>query len=80
MLTLPAGYEPGQRYPLVVEIHGGPHWRWDDRAMLDWHDWAQMLASHGIAVLLPNPRGSTAYGAKRQAFCKTTSAAAKRKT
>ena len=30
--------------------------------MLDWHDWAQMLASHGYAVLMPNPRGSTAYG------------------
>jgi len=31
--------------------------------MLDWHDWAQMLASNGIAVLLPNPRGSTGRGA-----------------
>jgi dipeptidyl aminopeptidase/acylaminoacyl peptidase len=68
MLTLPAGYEPSKRYPLVVQIHGGPHWRWDDRVMLDWHDWAQLLASYGIAVLLPNPRGSTAYGAKHQAL------------
>jgi dipeptidyl aminopeptidase/acylaminoacyl peptidase len=62
ILTYPAGYEPGQRYPLVVEIHGGPSWQWEDRAMLDWHDWAQMLASRGYAVLLPNPRGSTSYG------------------
>ncbi len=30
--------------------------------MLNWHDWAQMLASRGYAVLMPNPRGSTAYG------------------
>lgn len=62
LLTYPAGYEPGQRYPLVVEIHGGPSWRWEDRIMLDWHDWAQLLASRGYAVLMPNPRGSTGYG------------------
>lgn len=62
LLTYPAGYKPGHRYPLIVEIHGGPSWQWEDRVMLDWHDWAQMLASHGYAVLLPNPRGSTGYG------------------
>lgn len=66
LLTYPAGYEPGQRYPLIVEIHGGPSWQWEDRVMLDWHDWAQMLASHGYAVLMPNPRGSTAYGREFQ--------------
>ena len=62
ILTYPAGYRPGERYPLVVEIHGGPSWQWEDRVMLDWHDWAQMLASRGYAVLMPNPRGSTGYG------------------
>ena len=66
LLTLPAEYEPGQRYPLVVEIHGGPAWQWEDRVFLDWHDWAQMLASHGYAVLAPNPRGSTGYGSAFQ--------------
>jgi dipeptidyl aminopeptidase/acylaminoacyl peptidase len=62
LLTYPAGYEPGRRYPLLVEVHGGPSWQWEDRVMLDWHDWAQMLASRGYAVLMPNPRGSTGYG------------------
>ena len=62
LLTYPVGYRAGQRYPLVVEIHGGPSWQWEDRVMLDWHDWAQMLASRGYAVLMPNPRGSTGYG------------------
>ncbi|MGE3799301.1 MAG: prolyl oligopeptidase family serine peptidase [Thermomicrobiales bacterium] len=62
LLTYPIGYVPGQRYPLVVEIHGGPSWQWEDRVMLDWHDWAQLLASRGFAVLMPNPRGSTGYG------------------
>jgi dipeptidyl aminopeptidase/acylaminoacyl peptidase len=66
LLTYPRGYEEGRRYPLVVEVHGGPSWQWEDRVMLDWHDWAQMLASHGYAVLMPNPRGSTAYGADFQ--------------
>jgi dipeptidyl aminopeptidase/acylaminoacyl peptidase len=62
LLTFPAGYQEGTRYPLVVEIHGGPSWQWEDRLMLDWHDWAQMLAGRGYAVLMPNPRGSTGYG------------------
>jgi dipeptidyl aminopeptidase/acylaminoacyl peptidase len=68
LLTYPAGYESGRRYPLVVEIHGGPSWQWEDRVMLNWHDWAQLLASHGYAVLAPNPRGSTGYGSAFQAL------------
>ncbi len=48
--------------PLFLLIHGGPAWQWEDAANLNWHDWAQMLASRGWAVLLPNPRGSTGYG------------------
>ncbi|MFL5762080.1 MAG: S9 family peptidase [Thermomicrobiales bacterium] len=66
LLTLPPGYQQGQRYPLVVEVHGGPTWQWDDHAYLDWHDWAQFLASHGYAVLQPNPRGSTGRGSEFQ--------------
>ena len=66
LLTLPTGYKKGQRYPLVVEIHGGPTWQWDDHAFLDWHDWAQYLASRGYAVLQPNPRGSTGRGSEFQ--------------
>jgi dipeptidyl aminopeptidase/acylaminoacyl peptidase len=62
LLTYPVGFQPGERYPLVVGVHGGPSWQWEDRVMLDWHDWAQMLASRGYAVLMPNPRGSTGYG------------------
>ena len=65
-MTYPAGYQPGTRYPLVVEVHGGPSSWWEDRVMLDWHDWAQMLASRGYAVLMPNPRGSTGYGRELQ--------------
>lgn len=66
LLTLPHGYEAGKRYPLVVEIHGGPTWQWEDYAYVDWHDWAQYLASHGFAVLAPNPRGSSGRGSAFQ--------------
>jgi dipeptidyl aminopeptidase/acylaminoacyl peptidase len=66
LLTLPVGYEEGERYPLLVEIHGGPTWQWDDHAFLDWHDWAQYMASHGYAVLAPNPRGSSGRGSDFQ--------------
>jgi dipeptidyl aminopeptidase/acylaminoacyl peptidase len=66
ILTYPAGYEEGKRYPLVLEVHGGPSWQWEDYCFLEWHDWAQLLASHGFAVLAPNPRGSTGRGTEFQ--------------
>ena len=62
LLVRPKDAPEGTPLPLIVEIHGGPQWQWEDRIMLDWHDWAQMLASRGYAVLLPNPRGSTGRG------------------
>ena len=57
-LTLPPGRE-AKDLPMVLLPHGGPHgprdhWRWD----LD----AQLLATHGYAVLQPNYRGSGGYG------------------
>ncbi|MDB5074703.1 MAG: peptidase prolyl oligopeptidase active site domain protein [Chloroflexi bacterium] len=63
LLVYPAGYTPGKRYPLVLHIHGGPTWFWSDHFYASWHDWAQYLASHGYAVLLPNPHGSAGRGA-----------------
>jgi dipeptidyl aminopeptidase/acylaminoacyl peptidase len=62
VLVKPYGYAEGQRYPLVVQVHGGPTWAWSDWFYGNWHDWAQMLAGRGYAVLMPNPRGSTARG------------------
>jgi dipeptidyl aminopeptidase/acylaminoacyl peptidase len=61
VLTLPVGYEPGRRYPLIVSIHGGP-----SSADLNRFDAsAQVYAGVGYAVLQPNYRGSSNYG---QAF------------
>jgi dipeptidyl aminopeptidase/acylaminoacyl peptidase len=61
LLTIPAGTVKGVRLPLVVLVHGGPyvrgtHW--------GWHAQSQFLASRGYAVLEPEYRGSTGYGAK----------------
>ncbi len=66
ILTLPRGHDSTDRLSLVVQIHGGPSGAWESGLQLTWHDWAQYLASHGYAVLMPNPRGSTSYGAAFQ--------------
>lgn len=55
--------EGGARLPLVVQVHGGPTGRWGATFHGTWHDWGQVLAAAGYAVLLPNPRGSTGWGA-----------------
>lgn len=58
ILTLPRG-RGGQALPFIVMPHGGP-WAQDD---LVYDYWAQFLAERGYAVLQPNFRGSTGYGA-----------------
>lgn len=51
-----------QPYPLIVDVHGGPSMAWGNWFHATWHDWGQVLAARGYAVLLPNPRGSTGKG------------------
>jgi len=60
-LVKPPQYQEGQRYPLLLEIHGGPHAAYGPRFAAE----TQLYASAGYAVLYVNPRGSTGYG---QAF------------
>ncbi len=60
-LLLPPTYQPGQRVPLILEIHGGPYAAYGPHFSTDY----QLYASAGYAVLYTNPRGSTGYG---QAF------------
>jgi dipeptidyl aminopeptidase/acylaminoacyl peptidase len=48
------------KVPLVVDVHGGPFGAWEDRN----DPFADFLIGHGWAVLRPNPRGSSNYGAK----------------
>ena len=49
-----------ETYPLVVEIHGGPHAHWTTAGTM-WHEF-QTLAAQGYVVFWCNPRGSTGYG------------------
>ena len=62
ILVLPPDASPHQPMPLFVQIHGGPLEAWYDGWLGSWHNWARMLASHGIAVFMPNPRGSEGGG------------------
>lgn len=56
-LIKPAGYEEGMRYPLILEIHGGPHAMYGNSFF---HE-MQLLAAQGYGVLYVNPRGSHGY-------------------
>ncbi|CAM5208856.1 Dipeptidyl aminopeptidase/acylaminoacyl peptidase OS=Ureibacillus acetophenoni OX=614649 GN=SAMN05877842_10782 PE=4 SV=1 [Ureibacillus acetophenoni] len=56
-LMKPAGYEEGKKYPLILEIHGGPHTMY---ANTFFHE-LQLLAAKGYGVLYVNPRGSHSY-------------------
>ncbi|HEX8169748.1 MAG TPA: S9 family peptidase [Thermoanaerobaculia bacterium] len=54
----PPDFDPSKKYPLILNIHGGPH------AAYGWifsHEF-QWMAARGYLVLYPNPRGSTSYG------------------
>jgi dipeptidyl aminopeptidase/acylaminoacyl peptidase len=64
LLTLPIGYRPGTRVPLLVFIHGGPASRFD-QAFLGYQGGTyapQVMADHGFAILRTNPRGTGGYG------------------
>jgi len=62
VLITPPDFKPGQPYPTIVEVHGGPQWAWWLGWHGSWHEWGQMLASNGYVVFLPNPRGSNGQG------------------
>ena len=54
----PPGFDAGRKYPLVLEVHGGPNGAFYD-AFVPWH---QVLAGAGYLTLAVNPRGSSTYG------------------
>jgi dipeptidyl aminopeptidase/acylaminoacyl peptidase len=58
-LQKPYGYSPGQKYPLVLYIHGGPHSAYGE----GWFDEFHNITGAGMWVLYTNPRGSSGYGA-----------------
>ena len=57
-LQKPPGFDPHKKYPLILNIHGGPHVAYGHIFV---HEF-QWMAAKGYVVLYPNPRGSTSYG------------------
>jgi len=57
-LQKPPDFDPHKKYPLILNIHGGPHTAYG--YIFD-HEF-QWMAAKGYVVLYPNPRGSTSYG------------------
>jgi dipeptidyl aminopeptidase/acylaminoacyl peptidase len=68
ILIKPLDYEEGTRYPLVVQVHGGPEGVRLDGWNTYYTNWSQCLAAKGYVVLMPNFRGSIGRGV---AFCKS---------
>jgi len=57
----PANYEPGKKYPTILNIHGGPSAMWGPGENSMWHEF-QYYAAKGYVVVYGNPRGSGGYG------------------
>jgi len=57
-LIRPPGHDAAKKYPLILEIHGGPFANYGPRFAAE----LQLYAAAGYAVLFSNPRGSTSYG------------------
>jgi dipeptidyl aminopeptidase/acylaminoacyl peptidase len=54
----PLGFEPGKRYPALLNVHGGPHTQYGQY----FFDEFQVYAGAGYVVIYTNPRGSQGYG------------------
>lgn len=57
----PYNYEPGKKYPLLLEIHGGPSAMWGPGETSMWHEY-QYFCGKGYGIVYCNPRGSGGYG------------------
>jgi dipeptidyl aminopeptidase/acylaminoacyl peptidase len=62
ILVRPLGTAPGARVPLVLDVHGGPEAHVRNGWVTSYSMPGQVLAARGIAVFLPNYRGSTGRG------------------
>lgn len=59
-IALPPGFDATKSYPLILEIHGGPHAAYGPHFSME----IQLMAAQGYVVVWSNPRGSSSYGAE----------------
>ncbi len=59
-IVYPPGFDPSEKYPLVLMIHGGPHGIFGDQWHYRWN--AHAFARPGYVVAMPNFHGSTSFG------------------
>jgi dipeptidyl aminopeptidase/acylaminoacyl peptidase len=57
-IVKPHGFDPSKKYPLILNIHGGPQQQWTDSFRGDW----QVYPGAGYIVAFPNPHGSPGRG------------------
>ncbi len=57
-IVKPHGFAKGKKYPLILNVHGGPQYQWADSFRGDW----QVYPGAGYVVAFPNPHGSIGYG------------------
>ncbi len=57
-IVKPHGFDPAKKYPLILNVHGGPQDQWTDGFRGDW----QVYPGSGYIVAFPNPHGSTGFG------------------
>jgi dipeptidyl aminopeptidase/acylaminoacyl peptidase len=57
-IVKPHNFDPSKKYPLILNVHGGPQSQWADAFRGDW----QVYPGAGYVVAFPNPHGSTGYG------------------
>ncbi len=55
---LPSNFSESNTYPLIVDIHGGPHGRFEDQIAVN----QEIFTKNGYIVIAVNPRGSSSYG------------------
>jgi dipeptidyl aminopeptidase/acylaminoacyl peptidase len=57
-IVTPHGFDPAKKYPVILNIHGGPQSQWADSFRGDW----QVYPGAGYLEAFPNPHGSTGFG------------------
>jgi dipeptidyl aminopeptidase/acylaminoacyl peptidase len=57
-IVKPHNFDPSRKYPLILNVHGGPQSNWGDAFRGDW----QVYPGAGYVVAFPNPHGSTGFG------------------